>query len=93
MHLSFKRVCNKEHRGVVFKMTSSSNFSQSTGPVGRAVWEKLLVLSRFHSYLREDEWNLCPLGVLMYKSVRVGFADFISLFLNLLRNIIIIWSH
>ena len=40
-HLSFKSVCNKEHKGVICNMTSS--------PTGRVLWEELLVLSRFHS--------------------------------------------
>ena len=35
-------------------MTSSSNSSQSTRPVGRVLWEELLVLSRFH---RNYEWT------------------------------------
>ena len=30
--------------------TSLSNFSQSTRPEGRVLWEELLVLPRFHSY-------------------------------------------
>ena len=49
MHLSFKSRCNKEHKGIICYMTSSSNSFQSTRPTGRVVWEKLLVLSRFHS--------------------------------------------
>ena len=49
MHLSFESICNKEHKGVICKMTSSSNSSQSTRPAGRVLWEELLVLSRFHS--------------------------------------------
>ena len=61
MHLSFKSVCNKEHKGVICNMTSTSNSSQSTRPVGRVLWEELLFLSTFHSKLRADEWNLCPL--------------------------------
>ena len=39
MYLSFKRVCNKEHKGVICNMTSLSNYSQSTHPTGR-VFEK-----------------------------------------------------
>ena len=39
MHLSFKTVCNKEHKGVICNMTSSSNSSQSTRPTGRVLWE------------------------------------------------------
>ena len=46
MHLSFKSVCNKEHKGVICNTTSSSNSSQSTRPVGRVLGEELLVLSR-----------------------------------------------
>ena len=34
--------------------------SQSTRPTGRVLWEELLVLSRFHSLLLADEWNLIP---------------------------------
>ena len=37
MHLSFKSVCNKEHKGVICNMTSSSNSSQSTHPTGRVL--------------------------------------------------------
>ena len=48
MHLSFKSVCNKEHWVVLCNMTSSSNSSQSTGPVGQVLWGELLVLSTFH---------------------------------------------
>ena len=45
MHLSFKSVCNKEHKGVICNTTSSSYSSQSTRPtVGRVLWEELLVL-------------------------------------------------
>ena len=46
---SFKSVCNKEHKGVMCNTTSSSSSFQSTRPVGRVLWEELLVLSRFHS--------------------------------------------
>ena len=42
-------------------MTFSINSSQSTHPTGQVLWEELLVLSRFHSLLRADEWNFCPL--------------------------------
>ena len=40
-------------------MTSSSNSFQR--PLGRVLWEELLILSRFHLYLGADEWNFCPL--------------------------------
>ena len=46
---SFKRICNKEHKGVICNMNSSSNSSQSTRPTGRELWGKLLIFSRFHS--------------------------------------------
>ena len=59
--LDFKSVCNKEHKGVICSMTSLGNFFQSTCPTGRMLWEELLVLSRFHSLLRADEWNFCLL--------------------------------
>ena len=42
-------------------MTSPSNSSQSTRPAGRVLREELLVLSIFHSLLRVEEWNFCPL--------------------------------
>ena len=34
MHVSFKSVCNKEHKQVICNMTSLSNSSQSTHPIG-----------------------------------------------------------
>ena len=34
MLMSFKSVCNKEHKGVICNMTSLNNSSQSTCPVG-----------------------------------------------------------
>ena len=34
MPMSFKSVCNKEHKGVICNMTSLSNCSQSAHPVG-----------------------------------------------------------
>ena len=37
MHLTFKSVCNKEHKGVTCNMTSSSNSSQSTCPAGQVL--------------------------------------------------------
>ena len=37
MHLSFKSICNKEYKGVICDMTSSSNSSQSTRPTGRVL--------------------------------------------------------
>ena len=48
MHVSFKSICNKGHKGVVCNMISFSNSSQSTRPIGRVLWEELLDLSRFH---------------------------------------------
>ena len=32
IHLSFNSICNKEHKGVIRNMTSSSNSFQSTRP-------------------------------------------------------------
>ena len=56
MHMSFKSVCNKEHKGVICNMTSSSISSQSTCPTGQVLWEEFLVLSRFHrNYQRTSE--------------------------------------
>ena len=49
MHLSFKIVCNKEHKGVMCNMTPLSNSAQTTRPSGRLLREELLVLSRVHS--------------------------------------------
>ena len=46
---SFKRICNKDHKGVICNMNFSSNSSQSTNPTGLELWGELLVLSRFHS--------------------------------------------
>ena len=43
-------------------MTYSSNSSQSTRSTEQVLWEELLVLSRFLSYLLAEEWNFCPLG-------------------------------
>ena len=37
MHLSFKSICNKEHKGVICNTTSPSNPSQSTCPTGRVL--------------------------------------------------------
>ena len=42
MNLSFKSVCNKEHKGVICNMTSLSNSSQSIRPIGRVLWEEYL---------------------------------------------------
>ena len=35
IYMSFKSVCNKEYKGVICYMTSSSNSSQSTHALGR----------------------------------------------------------
>ena len=35
MHLYFKSICIKEHKGVICNMTSLSNSSHSTRPTGR----------------------------------------------------------
>ena len=44
MDLSFKSVCNKEHKGVICNMTSSSSSFQSTRPVGRITCPFLISL-------------------------------------------------
>ena len=46
--LSFKRICNKEHKGVIYNVISSSNSFQSNRPIGRELSGELLILSRFH---------------------------------------------
>ena len=53
---------------------TSSNSSQSTRPVGRVLWEELLVLSRFHSQLQAEEWNFCPLMTFgfLYACLKIG---------------------
>ena len=38
LHLSFKSICNKEHKGVICNMTTSSNSFQSTRPTGRITY-------------------------------------------------------
>ena len=45
LHMSFKSVCNTEHKGVIYNTTSSSNSFESTLPAGRVLWEELLALS------------------------------------------------
>ena len=61
MHLSFKSVCNKEHKGVICYIISLSDSSQSTRPTRQVLCEELLVLSRFNSLLRADKGIFCPL--------------------------------
>ena len=46
--LSFKSVCNKEQKGVIYNVISLSYSFQSTHPTGGVLWEELLILSRFH---------------------------------------------
>ena len=41
-------------------MTSSSNSSQSTRPIGRVLWKELLVLSRFYSNYELTSGFLVP---------------------------------
>ena len=56
MHLSFKSVCNKEHKGVICNRTSLCYSSQSTRPTGRVLLEELLVLLDFtHNNERTSE--------------------------------------
>ena len=42
-------------------LVSPADFS--TCPVGRALWEESLVLSKIHSSIRADELNFCPLDI------------------------------
>ena len=49
MNLSFKSVCNKEHKVVICNMTSWSYSFKGTCLVGRVLWEESLIFSRFHS--------------------------------------------
>ena len=79
---SFKRICNKEHKGVICYMTSSSNSSLSTRPTGRQLWEELLFLSRFHFLLRADEWNFCPLLPYIEKYVYTSQLTFLRSILS-----------
>ena len=71
MHLSFKSVCNKENKGVICYMTSSSNSSQSTRPTGRVLWKELIVLSRFQSY---SEIQCKKKDILMLEVLSVEFG-------------------
>ena len=54
MHLSFKSVCNKEHKGVIYNMTSSSYSSQSTHPTGRVLGKSY---SSFLDFTRNYKWT------------------------------------
>ena len=57
MHLSFKSVCNKEHKGVICNMTSSRNSSQRTRPTGRVLWNNyLFFLDLTRNYERMSEF-------------------------------------
>ena len=42
MHLSFKSVCNKEHKGAICNMLSLSNFKKNATPTGRVLCEELV---------------------------------------------------
>ena len=77
MHLSFKSVCNKEHKGVIFNMTSSSSSSQSNRPKGHVLWEELLVLSRFSLVITRGLVDFLSPGQIMfskllYKRVKIS---------------------
>ena len=52
MHLSFKSVCNKEHKGVICNMSSSSYSSQSTRHTGRVLGKNY---SPFLDFTRNHE--------------------------------------
>ena len=64
MHMSFKSVCNKEQKGVICNMTSSSNSSQSTRPVGQVLGKNYLSFLDFTcNYKRTSgicvPWHTC----------------------------------
>ena len=77
MHLSFKSICNKEHKGVICNMTSSSNSSQSTRP-GKNYWS-------FVEFTRNYEqtsgifvpWGTQNMFKLMYKTILLFYAQFL----------------
>ena len=50
-------------------MTSPSNSSQSTCPKGRVLWEELLVLSRFHSLIKESGQAECLSAAILSEAV------------------------
>ena len=76
MQLSFKSVCNEEHKGVICtcNLTSLRYSSQSTHPTGQVVWEELLVLSRFMSglvkFLSPVMCNLAGFFFFMFSKVQ-----------------------
>ena len=51
MHLSFKSVCNKGHKGVICNTTSSSCSSQSTRPIGQLLGKNYLSFLDFTLYV------------------------------------------
>ena len=55
---------------MLYVMTSLSYSSQSTRPT--VLCEELLVLTRFHSHLRADEWSFCPLVLIWIQIVCKG---------------------
>ena len=60
IHLSFKSVCNKEHKGAICNDFLEQFFPKHSS-YRTSAFEELLVLSRFHSKLCGDKWNLCSL--------------------------------
>ena len=54
VHLSFKSICNKEHKEIICYMTPSSNSSQSACPIGRVFWKNYL---SFLDFTRNYEWR------------------------------------
>ena len=55
-------------------LVSPTDFS--TRPVGRALWEESLALSKIHSSIRADEWNFCPLGFIRIREMSGKFKFF-----------------
>ena len=60
MNLSFKSVCNKEHKGVICNMTSSSNSFQSTRPT----WKNYFSFIDFTRYYKLTSEFLSPVKIL-----------------------------
>ena len=76
VHLSFKSVCNKEHKGVIWNLTSSSNSSQSTRPTWRVLGKNYLSFLDFtRNYERTSgifvpwlQWHIVTLDWPLYYS-------------------------
>ena len=65
MHLSFKSVCNKEHKGVICNMTSLSNSSQSTHPTGQVLGKNYSSFLYFIHYYERTSGIFVPCPLLI----------------------------